>query len=66
MCEEIVSLRAAAAIAGVSYETVRKWCAKYQIGQCEAGRWRIPKDKLLRVANAHVKARAMIAELRST
>jgi predicted site-specific integrase-resolvase len=66
MSDEIVSLRTAASVAGVSYETVRKWCAKYQFGHREGGRWRIPKDKLLRVASAHVKARAMLADLKSS
>lgn len=61
---ETVSLRKAAALAGVSHETVRTWCGKYGFGRQDAkGRWFIPIAELMQVSRAHAKAKALIAEL---
>jgi predicted site-specific integrase-resolvase len=55
---EIITLRAAAQVAGVSAMGVLDWCRKYGVGRIEAGRWIIDRDKLQRIINA----RAVLAE----
>lgn len=57
MKSEILSLRKAAAVAGVSHELVRQWCLRHGIGTLLDGRWRISRPGLDRVARNYRKAR---------
>lgn len=55
--EDTLSLRAAAKVAGVSHETVRKWCKKYPgVGHRDGQLWRISKPEVLKVARAYRQA----------
>lgn len=52
---EIITLRAAAKHAGVSYETVRQWLQKHDgLGEYDAtaDKWRIDKRELNRIVKA--------------
>lgn len=59
--DEIISLRKAAGIVGVSHTTVHKWCEKYGIGDRDGHRWLISRQRLLRVHRQYIKARAILA-----
>lgn len=61
MAEEpqLISLRRASKLVGVSHTTIEDWCGKYGIGQCVDGRYRISISGLKRVA----KAKSELAKL---
>lgn len=54
--KEIVGLREAARLAGVSRMAVSQWCRRYDIGELHEGVWRIDRGALMRI----VKARAVL------
>lgn len=57
MADKMLSLRSAADLAGVSHETVRKWCQRYPgVGHQEGKLWRVSKPELLRIARAYRQA----------
>lgn len=59
--KEIITLRAAAQVADVSHETIRKWCVIYGIGDNTSGRWSINRRRLLEI----VKAKQAVSALRA-
>ncbi len=56
MPKEIVTLTAAANIAGVTHPTVLGWCKNLGIGEQRNGVWHIDRRKLQRI----IKARALL------
>jgi len=55
---ETIDVSAAAFIAGVSTETVRRWCKQYGIGRqiSKHGNWRVSRPALLMMAVADMEA----------
>jgi hypothetical protein len=56
--DEIIGLRAAAEIAGVSHETVRFWVDKHGIGEKRGDTFIISRSKLMSVKRSRQKLRS--------
>jgi hypothetical protein len=56
---EALSLRQAAEISGKSVETLRRWCALYDIGRRIGGQWAVSHPALLMILDGDHRALAV-------